>query len=173
MPDKVKPLKIENSVDGTQDDIHYTETNPSEDYLAAAGISFQNSNGHLIDRYPVGDPKEGQLRFTDPVTGAVSLKDLFDLNQAQHRVSDQLVHLVAESSYEETSYTGNRVSSIVIWTNSSKTQKIREWVYTYSGNKVATEVVNQYNSSGILSEALTYTYTYSGNLLQNVSAVLT
>lgn len=60
MVDKVKPLKYENSVDGTQNDVSPTETKPSEDYLAAKGIAFENSNDRLIDLDASGD-----LRFKD------------------------------------------------------------------------------------------------------------
>ncbi len=50
MVDKVKPLKFETSADGTQVDIYPTETNPEEDYIAAKGFSFGNSNSYLMER---------------------------------------------------------------------------------------------------------------------------
>lgn len=44
MVDKVKPLKIEEAIDGTQVDPFPTETDPSQDYLSAKGISFTNND---------------------------------------------------------------------------------------------------------------------------------
>ena len=70
--DKVKPLKIETPLYGTQDDMgDPTEVNTSEDYLAAKGMAFENSDGHLIDR-SVG----GEIQFTDPVNGTVTVGQL-------------------------------------------------------------------------------------------------
>jgi len=51
MADKVKPLKIENSATGgTQNDPFSVETNPTQDYLAAKGIAFENSDTYLMDK---------------------------------------------------------------------------------------------------------------------------
>ena len=47
------------------------------------------------------------------------------LDAATHRPLDQLVHLIAETSFEEFLYAGNKVTDIIVWTNSGKTQKIR------------------------------------------------
>lgn len=49
MADKVKPLKMETSIDGTQNDMFPTEANPSQDYLSAKGVAFENSDTRLID----------------------------------------------------------------------------------------------------------------------------
>jgi hypothetical protein len=72
MVDKVKPLKMESSVDGTENDVDYTETDPSEDYIAAKGIALENSNSHTVDLSP-----EGYIQFKDTLnTLGVTLKDL-------------------------------------------------------------------------------------------------
>jgi len=47
--DKVKPLKIEDSTSGTQNDGFPVETSPTQDYLAAKGIAFENSDTRLFD----------------------------------------------------------------------------------------------------------------------------
>lgn len=97
------------------------------------------------------------------------------LTPANHRPLDQLVHDIAESSYEEITYSGNKVTNIIIWTNSAKTTKIRENAFTYTGSKVNTETITQYDGSGlpITGEVLTGTYNYSGSQLQNIDWVLT
>lgn len=74
MVDKVKPLKTENSVDGTEDDVNYTELDPTEDYVAAKGIALENSNSRLIDL-----DVEGNIQFKDAShTSPVSLKSITD-----------------------------------------------------------------------------------------------
>jgi len=70
--DKIRPLKIENTTDGSQDDGGYqTEANPNEDYVSCKGISFENSDGHYIDR-----ALSGELRFVDPINGIILLSDI-------------------------------------------------------------------------------------------------
>jgi hypothetical protein len=71
--DKVKSLKIEDATDGTEIDMAPTEVNPSEDYLAAKGVAFENSDDTVI----YGE--SGQMRFKDvDVTTEVTLEDLLD-----------------------------------------------------------------------------------------------
>ena len=61
MVDKVKPLKLESSATGgTEDDLFPHEADPSEDYLAAKGISFEGLDTHLAEK--IG----GVLKFTCP-----------------------------------------------------------------------------------------------------------
>lgn len=50
MVDKVKPLKYETSVDGTEVDFSPTETDPSEDRLSAKGIAFENLNEYRLEK---------------------------------------------------------------------------------------------------------------------------
>lgn len=75
MVDKVKPLKIENStLGGTENDPFPTEVDPSEDYIAAKGISFEGLDTKLI--YPTGD----DLGWSDP--NSSGFKKFNDLNAA-------------------------------------------------------------------------------------------
>jgi hypothetical protein len=60
MVDKIKPLKIESAVSGTQTDPFPTETNPAGDYGAFKGIAFENSDTRLIDL-----DGSGNLQFID------------------------------------------------------------------------------------------------------------
>lgn len=71
MVDKIKPLKIEDTTSGTEFDMVPTETNPSEDYVAAKGVAFENSDDTTIR----GD--SGVMKFQDSdVTTEVTLEDL-------------------------------------------------------------------------------------------------
>ena len=67
-----------------------------------------------------------------------------------HRTVDQLVHGIAETSWEEYVYTGNKVTSIIVWTDNSKTKKIREEIFTYTGRQVTKIETKQYDGSGNL-----------------------
>jgi len=70
--DKVQPLKYENSVEGTQDDFKPTETDPSEDYLSARGMSFEGSDDYLAEK--IG----GILKFKIP---DYSYLNTYDINE--------------------------------------------------------------------------------------------
>lgn len=73
MADKIKPLKIENSVTGgTQNDGFPTEANPSQDYVATKGVAFENSDATLLDLDPTGE-----IRYKDAVQ--TSYKKLNDI----------------------------------------------------------------------------------------------
>ena len=124
------------------------------------------------------------LRFRDEAnpgtaSGGFTLTELLagaggGITAGQHRVLDQLVHDISEDSYEEISYTGNQVDSVVTWETSSKLKKIREQLFTYSGNKVVTIVAKQYDAAGALiaGETQTETLTYSGNKVASIDRVM-
>ena len=92
-----------------------------------------------------------------------------------HRPLDELVHLISEDSFEEVTYdAGNKVTSMVIWTDSGKTMKIREEQYTYDGwNKVTQILTIQYNSSGTEVERMTEDFTYDGNRVTSITRDVT
>ena len=73
--DKVKPLKIEDATNGTDIDTAPVETNPTEDYLAAKGLSFENLDTLLLDA------TGGELRFTDVINGVKLLSQLLDAEE--------------------------------------------------------------------------------------------
>jgi hypothetical protein len=93
------------------------------------------------------------------------------ITEAQHEDLDTLVHNLSEDMYEEFVYTGARVDDIIVWTDSGKTTKIRETNFSYSANKVVTEVIKQYDSGGTLKVILTGTYNYTGNQLDDITWV--
>lgn len=78
MADKIKPLKIENpSNGGTETDFLPTESNPSEDYVAAKGIALENNDNRIIDL-----DGSGNIQFKDAVeTTAISVRKLRTANQ--------------------------------------------------------------------------------------------
>lgn len=80
-----------------------------------------------------------------------------------------LQHGIAEASYEEITYTGIHPTSLIVWTNSGKTTKIREEQYTWTGNHVNTLTMIQYNALGVESERVVETYTYTNSKVTSVS----
>ncbi|MGD9209162.1 MAG: hypothetical protein PVI90_00225 [Desulfobacteraceae bacterium] len=91
------------------------------------------------------------------------------LSETAHEALDRLTHQINENSYDEVTYTGNNPTNYTVWTNSSKTTKIREEQYTYTGNKVTQVVTIQYDGSGVEKERLTETYTYTGNKIDSIT----
>ena len=75
--DKVKALKFENAIDGTESDTRPTQTDPTEDYMSAKGVAFENSD----DTFVRGE--SGVMEFKDQDTdNSDSTYKLFDLRNA-------------------------------------------------------------------------------------------
>jgi len=86
------------------------------------------------------------------------------VDQDEHRGLDQLVHGIAEDSYEEFTYSGSKVTNITVWTDSGKTVKIRETEITYEGSRVDTVVTKHYDAAGVIivGETMTEIFSYDG-----------
>ena len=75
MVDKVKPLKIEDTTNGSSLNFAPKEADPFQDYLTAKGISFENNDLLLIDTLL------NEIQFTDSVNGTKLLSDLLDAEE--------------------------------------------------------------------------------------------
>lgn len=137
-----------------------------------------STGGSAAFKYPSGASKVGY----DNTISSLSAEDIQDaideiattgINAEAHRVLDQLTHELDENYYEEYTYNGPRISNITVWTDSSKTLKIREYDYTYNGPLINTEIIKQYNSSESLIETLTSTYIYNGARISNITTIRT
>jgi hypothetical protein len=85
MADKVKPLKIENpSSGGTQTDFLPTESDPTQDYLAAKGIAFENSDAKLFDL-----SASGEIQYKDAVQ--TTYKKLNDITGGSGFDEDKII----------------------------------------------------------------------------------
>lgn len=167
--DLVRPLKLETPAEGgTEDDSFPTEVDVNEDYIQGKGFAIDNNT--YVDK-----DGSGNMRFTDSVTGQKLLSELAQatgLTESSHLILDQLVHNISENSYVEYNRTGGLINSIIIWTDSGKTQKIREWIYTRSGGLVTSEVIKQYNNIGTLIKTETRTISRTGGLVISESVVV-
>ena len=112
MVDRVKPLKLENTTDGTETNRFPTETDPTEDYLACKGLALENSNGTLV----YGD--SGVLKFKDTEkTTAHSLDNILD------------------AEFEDFSPTGTTLTSV-------KTGPAIRELYIYVDNHFSWDVIS-------------------------------
>ena len=135
--------------------------------------SILDSTGGTVSIYhPAGSTRIGvdssTLDYSDGETLQEVLEDLntvsgiAGLSVSGHSELDQLVHNIAEDSYEEVSYNGIWPTTAIIYTNENKTTKIREEQYTWSGIKLTNLITIQYDSNGTEVERVEETYTYSG-----------
>jgi len=73
--DKVKPLKIEDATSGTEINFGPTETDPTEDYLAAKGLALENDDATRVEKVA------GEVAFVDATNGTKKVSDLLDAEQ--------------------------------------------------------------------------------------------
>jgi hypothetical protein len=148
----------------------------------AGGRAERVNDLFFEDQTPEGNPaEEGLVRYVSgdlvALLGGVvkSLTTGVGLSEGAHRALDQLVHGIAEDSFEEYTYTGNKVTATIVWTDVGKTQKIREELFTYTGNNVTTIVTKQYDVSGVLivGETMTETVSYTSNKVDDITRVMT
>lgn len=119
-----------------------------------------------------GKVRTQQLQLTTSVgDGYVLTTDSSGLISASY--NSLLGTFPAQTSFDEIVYTGLNVTRYTTWTNSSKTTKIREEIYSYNNlNQVSQATITQYNSLGILVRTMIETYTYSGINISSITRTL-
>jgi hypothetical protein len=137
----------------------------SSDVIAAQNVNLNTANFNKI-----------LSNTEDTVQKAMDILDDhthtgLPIDPDTHRVLDQLVHDLDENHYQEYIYNGWQIDACIVWDSSSKNVKIREFLYTYSGIQVITEVINQYDSTGTLVNTLTFSYTYTDSQITSVDCV--
>jgi hypothetical protein len=148
--------------DGTvgKSDLNVTSTGEAvvTKVLAGSGISI------LYDGIDVG---------TGTVTVSLNTST-GGINSAQHKILDQLVHELAETSYCEIERTNGRVSSVIYYETAYKLKKIREITYLRTSGRIVQTVIKQYDSSGVLivGETLTGTITRTLGRVSSIDWVL-
>jgi hypothetical protein len=94
------------------------------------------------------------------------------ITEEQHEALDTLAHEIVETSFDEVLYTGSRATGYIVWTDASKTKKIREEEYIYTGGKITQMIYRQYDGTGVLKKTITEDYTYSGSNVSTVTRVI-
>jgi len=168
MVDRVQPLKLEDTTTGGEElDQFPTALDPQEDHVECAGIVFDDltHRDETTRIFRVGN----DLTFQD-VTNPTphTLTDLLSgggsFSEAQHEGLSTLVHEIDQTSWEEYIYTGSDVTGSIIWSDNSRSRKIREEQYTYStGHRVSQVVTIQYDGFGVEKMRMTEAYTYTSN----------
>ena len=138
MVDRVKPLKIEDAIDGTDMDMAPVEANPTEDYIAAKGVSLENSDDTLIDL------DAGEIQFTDTINGSKKVSDLLDAEQESFDpTGTPLASTFTGPAIRElaNSLTTNNYSFFAIWAeeNAALGNNQREWSF---GNGATGDIGN-------------------------------
>lgn len=183
--DKVQLQKQESAAGGgdaaDSDDFLMAPLDPNEDAPELQGVFFQPPAPSTSQDENVYITRDGSdnLVFRDPNANSgaeASLTDLLataggGITEAQHEGLDTLTHDIVETSFEEYLYSGNKVTDIIIWTDNGKTQKVRESSFTYTGSKVTTIVLKQYDGAGALKDTVTETLSYTGNQLDDIDRV--
>ena len=83
-------------------------------------------------------------------------------NSAAHENYDTLVHDLAESNFQEVSYSSGLVTAVTYWTTPAKTLKIRESLFNYTVDDLVSSVVErQFNGAGVQVAQLVHTYSYN------------
>lgn len=80
------------------------------------------------------------------------------LQSAGHDALDSLAHDIVENCYDEYILDANGLpSQEIVWTNSGKTEKIRETIFIYNASNDVTSIVEKQYSVGILVKTKTIT----------------
>jgi len=157
------------------------------DVIVTKNLGVQNQNpqeavdvsGKIkTEQIQITEGAEAGYVLTSDTHGNAYWEDAYSagsgITETEHRTLDQLVHLISEDSFEEIVYNANRITDIVIWTDSGKTTKIREEQYTYNiENRVSQILTIQYNSSGTEVERMTEDFTYSGGRIVSITRDVT
>lgn len=140
------------------------------------GPQFEEDSVIFQDRG--ANPTElGQVARVGTDILALDGQGLFNLRGAidpdVHRQLDQLVHCLAENSFEEATYVGALLTNLTVWTDAGKTVKIREFILNYTGPLVTEYIAIQYDAAGVEVERLTKTITYAGARVDTITTVRT
>jgi len=167
--DKVKPLKLESAdTGGVENDEFPTSMDPTEDFVECAGLVIDDATHE--DESTVIWRTADDMKFKDTNNpGGYTLTQLAAVGD--------LINLYLENDpptpgtdYSNT-YTGQRVDQEQ-WKRTSDASLLKQIDYTYTGQKLTTEVRKVFAANGttILGQ-LTITYTYTGQLITSIATV--
>ena len=137
---------------------------------SADALDVQNlrADGVSANRFLISD---GQGGWTTVVSQSV-IDSGAGVTTSEHEELDTFVHNISEDNHTAFSYTGS-LAVVTIWTDTSKTDKVREVFLTYGGpgNKTLTSsVANHYSGSTIVSTLSKVLY-YNGKDIDFVDTI--
>lgn len=170
MSDRVRPLKMETSLRGTELDEFPTALDPSEDHVEARGMFLQNDTS---DDEVVGVSRDASNNMTfDDTANSVTLTDLVagtgGLTEGAHEVLDTLIHNLAEDNHEQITKSGGKISNVTSWTDDGETIKIREIALTRSSGRISQVDIIQYDGSGDEEYRMVGTVTRVSNKVDHI-----
>lgn len=152
MADKIKPLKIENPTGGgSETDPFPTETDPSEDYLAAKGLAFENTDTRLLDL-----DGSGNIQFKDATE--TTYIPLWKLRRAIHEIFNPtgttLVSTNTEDAIKEvlnSSFDSSKSFLLASYGGNANAGRYLEFFAGIASNEAPIEVINPYKAITIVA----------------------
>jgi hypothetical protein len=184
--DKVKPLKLESTdTGGDEDDQFPTSLDQHEDYIECRGLVLASSDPQVEDEKVVVDRDGDNMTFKDGAnTTPLTLSDLVagtgGLTAEGHKILRQLIHFIDDGpaegftsgAYKE--ITGTVFPTAVVWWESSdKLKKIVERLLSWTGAVVTQDQWKVYDASGTLIATVTDVISYSGIFETNRTRTIT
>jgi hypothetical protein len=132
----------------------YDNRPPGEEPTSAGGVRYVDGSFSFRDSLGLFNPRSGGSGITEP----------------QHKALDTLVHDLAEDNYTELTYTGQDLTSVIVWETAAKLKKIREATLSYTGDDLTQVIEKQYDAAGTtVVEEITSTLAYSSGDLISVT----
>ena len=181
--DRVQVMKRESADLGgsaADDSAYPLPIRPQQDAIEVAGVYVQSATERDELVYLKRD-SSGNLLLKDKVTSETTLAALVaggggsggGLTTSAHEALNSLVHDLARTCYVELTRTSGKVSGVIAWTNSGKTQKVREVAITRAAGLVSQVARLQYDAAGTLAKTVTSTITRSGGAVASIANVET
>lgn len=128
----------------------------------------EEEEGILVDPGTATPTRNGELRYVVGVGFRVYEEGVEKglsggIDPPQHEALSTLVHDVASDSWLEVIRDSNRVTSLIYWSDSGKTSKVRESIVSRDGNNRVYQVEDRQYSGGVLFEKVITTYTRDVN----------
>jgi hypothetical protein len=160
-------------IDEGTTNLYYIEARVSANTSVAANTAKVSADGSINTHSDVDITTTAPQSGESLIWGGTEFTPGPVLNETTHRPVDQLVHNIAETSYEEITRSGGNITDVIIWTSVAKTTKVRETNITRSGGSVSQTVEKQYNAAGTLVETLTSVISRTGGNIDNITNTLT
>lgn len=148
-----------------------TQFNRNADAADVRGVYVQNDSSNDSNVLVTRDASDN-LTFTDPLAGTKTLSQLgTGVAYIEFLLDNEpIAETGATDAAYSTTYSGNNITNET-WKRNDTTN-IKTIDYTYTGNRVTTEVRKVYAADGTTIVAqVTWTYTYTGNNLTSATMI--
>lgn len=183
--DRVRPLKFESAeTGGTEEDAFPTALDHNEDYVDVRGITIQNNSSNDETVY-ISRDASNNLVFKDPSNNESTLTEVLAgtgaLTESAHKTLRQLIHFIdngpaegfTSGAYRE--ITGTVFPTSIVWyTDSTKTDKIVEKNITWTGINPTTIEWKIYDTDGssvlaTVSDSISYSTVFETNRTRTIT----